>query len=137
MMLPVDDSSLAWFTSPRSWTVPRSAPSRWAGRARRRYEFGVITGLDRAPSIPEAVAFGSRGRGVLGPRSSRGRQVVGISSHLFLHILDARKRNALGALFGIAEIEFVLRQKHRIAVDVVGDAGAVGGDERLDLLAVV
>src|ERR1700729_3989736 len=45
---------------------------------------------------------------------------------LLLHILDTGERNALGAFLGIAQIEFVPGQEHRIAVDVVGDAGTVG-----------
>src|SRR5258708_20084279 len=59
------------------------------------------------------------------------------ASRLLLHILDAGKGNALSALPDIAEIEFILGQKHRIAIDVVGDAGAVGGDECLEFLAIV
>ena len=58
-------------------------------------------------------------------------------SRLLLHVLDAGKHDPLGAFPGVAEIEFVLGQEHRIAIDVVGDAGVVGGDERLELLAVV
>src|SRR5258708_6368791 len=42
---------------------------------------------------------------------------------LFLHVLDVGKIDALGALAGVAEIEFVLGHEHRVAVDVVGDAG--------------
>lgn len=49
-----------------------------------------------------------------------------LALRLLLHILDARERNALGAFLGVAEIELVFGQEHRIAVDVVGDAGAVG-----------
>src|ERR1700722_16353645 len=56
---------------------------------------------------------------------------------LLLHVLDAGKIDALGAFPGVAEIEFVLGEKHRIAVDVVGDAGAVGRYEGLQLLAVI
>src|SRR6202035_4727512 len=59
------------------------------------------------------------------------------SSRLLLHVLDAGKIDALGAFPGVAEIEFVLGEKHRIAVDVVGDAGAVGRYEGLELRAVV
>src|SRR5258707_10532560 len=59
------------------------------------------------------------------------------ASRLLLHILDTGECDALGALAGIAEIEFILGQEHRIAVDIVGDAGAVGGDERVELLAIV
>src|ERR1700742_1819018 len=58
-------------------------------------------------------------------------------SRLFLHILDAGKDDALGAFPRVAEIEFVLRQEHRIAIDVVGNAGAVGRDERIELPAVI
>jgi hypothetical protein len=56
---------------------------------------------------------------------------------LLLHILDAGECDALGPFAGVAEVKFILGQKHRIAVDVVGDAGAVGGNERVELLAVV
>jgi hypothetical protein len=59
------------------------------------------------------------------------------ASRLLLHILDAGECDALGALAGIAEIEFILGQEHRIAVDIVGDAGTIGGDEDVELLAVV
>src|SRR3954451_23669362 len=53
-------------------------------------------------------------------RCVRGTQI----STFLLHILDAGKHDAFGTLFGIAEIELVLRQKYRVAVDIVGDAGA-------------
>src|SRR6202022_3010797 len=56
---------------------------------------------------------------------------------LLLHVLDTGERDALGPFLGVAEIEFILGEKHRIAVDVVGDAGAVGGDEGVELLAVI
>src|SRR3954447_15734262 len=54
-----------------------------------------------------------------------------------LHILDAGKRNAVGTFAGIAQIKFILGEKYRIAVDIVGDTGAVGGDKCIELLAVV
>src|ERR1039457_4668416 len=55
---------------------------------------------------------------------SRGRRIhrrsAAPSSRLLLHVLDAGKRDAFGAFADVAEIEFVLGQKHRIAIDVVG-----------------
>jgi len=36
-----------------------------------------------------------------------------------------------------AEIEFILGQEHRIAVDNRRRRGTVGGDERVELLAIV
>src|SRR3984957_16745509 len=43
---------------------------------------------------------------------------------LLLHVLDAGKIDALGAFPGVAEIEFVLGEKHRIAVVEVAPTGA-------------
>ena len=65
------------------------------------------------------------------------RHVRAFSSRLLLHVLDAREHDALGAFAGVVEIELVLGQKYRIAIDIVGDAGAIGRDERVELLAVV
>src|SRR3984957_19196179 len=45
-------------------------------------------------------------------------------SRFFLHVLDAGKIDALGAFPGVAEIEFVLGEKHRIAVVEVAPTGA-------------
>src|SRR5258708_21353918 len=66
-----------------------------------------------------------------------GATVAPPASRLLLHILDAGKGDAFGAFADVAEIKFVLGQKHRIAIDVVGDAGAIGGDEGLEFPAVV
>ena len=72
------------------------------------------------------------------PRSSRGTTMKPLDPlRLLLHILDAGEDDALGALPGVAEIEFILGEEHRIAVDVVGNAGAVGGNESIQFLAVV
>src|SRR5579859_3011138 len=57
-------------------------------------------------------------------------------SRPLLHVLDVREGDALGALLGIAEIELVPGHEDGIAVDVVGDAGAVGRDEGFQLLVV-
>src|SRR3954452_10294253 len=65
------------------------------------------------------------------------RRPTALPSRLLLHVLDAGENDAFGALLGIAEIDLVSGEEHRIAVDVVGNAGAVGGDERLELLAIV
>src|SRR5664279_2402552 len=94
----------------------------------------------------------SRSRGVPGPRwglssgspkarpggGGRRTELKRAASplRLLLHVLDAGEDDAFGTFLGVAEIEFVLGQEHRIAVDVVGDAGAIGGDEGLELLAV-
>src|SRR5580692_1209989 len=69
------------------------------------------------------------------PQCERKRRAP--SSRLLLHILDAGEDDALGAFPGVAEIEFILGEEHRIAVDVVGDAGTVGGDESIQFLAVI
>jgi hypothetical protein len=45
---------------------------------------------------------------------------------LLLHVLDTGKSDALGAFFGVAEIELVPGHEHGIAVDVIRDAGIVG-----------
>src|SRR3984893_9095836 len=101
----------------------------------------VIARLDGRPSIPETLVLNRDGAAYwvprLGGRRRSGPKAAQRRSRLLLHILDAGKDDALGALTGVAEIELVLGQKHRIAVDVVGDAGAVGGDESIELLAIV
>src|SRR5882757_7353666 len=68
------------------------------------------------------------GRGVLGPPPARGTATA-CTLRLLLHVLDVGEGDAPGTLAGVAEIELVLGHEHRIAVDVVGDAGIVGGDE--------
>jgi len=54
-----------------------------------------------------------------------------------LHVLDVGEHDAFGALAGVAEIELILGEKHRIAVDVVSDTGVVSGDEGVKLLRIV
>src|SRR3982074_262361 len=110
--------------------VPRSASTN-----------PVIARLNRATSIPGA-GDQSKGCGVLDTPLSRSMTAGSGTaraaySRLLLHILDAGKNDALGALFGIAEIEFILGQEHRIAIDVIGDSGTIGGNERLEFLAVI
>src|SRR5437879_6983822 len=81
-----------------------------------------------------------RSRGVLGPPLSRRTTAeVGATAplRLLLHVLDVGKIDPLGPFAGVAEIELVFGHEHRVAIDVIGDAGAVGGDEGLQLLAVV
>src|SRR5215471_17250309 len=77
--------------------------------------------------------------GIDGGRGRHARGAAGRSglSHPLLHVLHARERNALGPLFGIAEIELVLGEIDRVAIDVVGDRGGVGRDEGVQLLTVV
>src|SRR5438445_6842860 len=72
-------------------------------------------------------------------RSSRRMTAVnaGGTLPLLLDVLDVGELDTLGALPGVAEIELVPGQIHGIAVDVVGDARCVGGEERVELLAVV
>jgi len=47
------------------------------------------------------------------------------------------KTDTLGAFPGVAEIKFILGEEYRVAIDVVGNAGAVGGDEGVEFLTVV
>src|SRR6516164_6692720 len=54
-----------------------------------------------------------------------------------LDVLDACKFDPLGTLPGVAEIELVPGEVHGIAIDVVGDAGGVGGYKCVELLAVL
>src|SRR3981081_4288823 len=94
------------------------------------------------PSIPETLEIKREAAAYWVPRLRGGTTSGGsrlqrrAPSHL-LHVLDAGEGDAFGALAGVAEIELVLGQEHRIAVDIVGDAGAVCGDESFELLAVV
>src|SRR6478752_1207946 len=87
---------------------------------------------DRATSIPETGVGLPRSRGVLRPPRSR-RTTLEAGQHralrLLLHVLDAGKIDALGAFAGVAEVKFVLGEEHRVAVDIVSDARAVGGNE--------
>src|SRR3954453_22687000 len=62
---------------------------------------------------------------------------VSYLSRLLLYVLDAGEIDPLGALARVAEVEFVLGQKHRIAIDIIGDPRAVGGYERIQFLVVV
>jgi hypothetical protein len=57
-------------------------------------------------------------------------------SGFLLHVLDAGKDDALGALFGVAEVELVLGKEYRIAIDVIGDAGTVGRNKSVQLPVV-
>jgi hypothetical protein len=43
-------------------------------------------------------------------------------------VLHVGEHDAGRAVLGVAEIELVARQKHRVAVEVVGDAEPVGLD---------
>ena len=90
----------------------------------------VIARLDRATQYSRAVVIERRSCGVLGPAFAGTTHFIGVAqcpaSHLLLHILDAGKGDAFCAFADIAEIEFILGEEHRIAVDVVGDAGTVG-----------
>jgi hypothetical protein len=102
----------------------------------------VIVRLDRTIQYSRDVSDLRIGRGVLGPPLSRrttakagGRSASPL--RFLLHVLDVGEGDPLGPFAGIAEIELVLGHEHRIAVDVIGDAGAVGGDEGFQLLAVV
>lgn len=84
------------------------------------------------PGRPDALTlhFSENGRSRTGRFFAAGLQ-------LLLHVLDTRKNDAFGALSCVAKIEFILGQKYRVAVDVVRNAGAVGRDEGIELLAVV
>src|ERR1700682_6418062 len=100
-----------------------------------------MPGLTGRPSIPGA-GDQSKGCGALDTPLSRSMTAGSGTaraaySRLLFHILDAGKIDALGAFLGVAEIEFILGQEHRIAIDVVGDAGTVGGDEGVEFLAVI
>jgi hypothetical protein len=108
----------------------------------------VIARLVRNCALGRATQYSRDGsdlrisRGVLGPPLSRTTTAeVGAKSEpalrLLLHVLDVGEGNSLGAFAGIAEIELVLGHEHRVAVDIIGDAGAVGGDKGLEFLAVV
>src|SRR5882757_3551805 len=79
---------------------------------------GVIARLDRATQYSAPSVIEPRSRGVVGPPPSRGT-ITGVAppSRLLLHILDAGKDDALGAFAGVAEIEFIFGEEHRIAVD--------------------
>jgi hypothetical protein len=97
------------------------------GGVRRVTRAAVIARLDRAIQYSRGAGDQSKGRGVLGPPVKPGDdKFVGDASRLFLHVLDAGERDAFGAFADIAEIEFILGEEHRIAVDVVGDAGTIG-----------
>src|SRR6267142_3802704 len=106
------------------------------GRANAR----PMTGSGGRPSIPETWMEYGKAAAYWVPRFRGGRQrgrSGSRASGLLLHVLDAGKADPLGALAGIAEIELVLGHEDRIAINVVGDAGIVGGNERFELLAVV
>src|SRR3954451_15866403 len=69
-----------------------------------------------------------------GKRLQRGRSPT---LALLLDVLDVGELDALRPFPCVAEIELVPRQIDGIAVDIVGDAGGVGSDEGIELLAVV
>jgi hypothetical protein len=95
--------------------------------------------LDRTIQYSRDSTDLRRSRGVLGPPVKPGDDRMGKATPLrfLLHVLDVGEGDALGPLAGVAQIELVLGHEYRIAVDIIGDAGAVGRDERLQLLAVV
>src|SRR5260221_13231439 len=86
---------------------------------------------------PERSVLKPRSHGVLDAPLSRARPPrearLRARSRLLLHVLDARKIDALGTFFGVAEIKFIPGEVHRIAINVVGDRGAVARDYVIEL----
>src|SRR5512132_3030636 len=96
------------------------------------------SGLTGRSSIPETSVIYGEAAAYWVPRLRGGRRGGRNDAlRLPLHVLDVGEGDPLGPFAGIAEVKLVLGHEHRIAVDVIGDAGAVGGDEGLQLLAVV
>src|SRR5258708_7570083 len=97
------------------WGLPQPQPSSPGIAVRRTASLPLA--YDRATQYSAASVIESKGRGVLGLPLSRGttpeRRHELRGSRLLLHVLDAGKDDALGAFADIAEIEFVLGQKHR------------------------
>src|SRR5262249_6459538 len=127
------------FTTPRS-----SRPPTPTHRCHRPAQPGDPAFQRRLWLNREAAAYWvprSRLRQGFGGQASRGTTAVVVASRatlrLLLHVLDVGEDDALGAFPGVAEIELVLGHEHGVAVDVVGDAGAVGGDEGLQLFLVL